>query len=182
MDHQLYWTYAFNIVVNSTLSFFTTILLIELFTLIFRIKHPRMKVICQVLPFFKICLDLCLYHFSNWALLHGVNPLLAETGTRQFSIMLNPLTGIQLSMQNGKTFSIADVIALSIDPFWIQVIVSLLVVGSGVAIALHLIHIFREKQRISLIVQGSSPASFENLNPSLAAWMKRNRSLLLYQP
>src|SRR5690349_10881624 len=149
MEEQLYWTYAFNIIVNSALSFFTTIFLIELFMFLFRIKHSRMKAICRALPFFKICLDLCLYHFSNWALLHGGNPILADTGTRQLSVMLNPLTGIQLSMQDGKTFSIADVIALSIDPFWVRVIVFIAGMGSVIAIALRWIQVLREKQSVS---------------------------------
>lgn len=175
MGEQLYWVYAFNIVVNSTLSFFTTILLIELFMFLFRIKHPRLKAICRVLPFFKICLDLCLYHFSNWALLHGVNPILAETGTRQLSVMLNPFTGIQFSMHDGKTFSVADVLALSIDPIWIQVIISTAVVGSIVALARCFVHIFQEKQYVSWILQGSSWISLPHLNPSLAGWVKKRQ-------
>jgi len=178
MGQQLYWIYAFNIVVNSTLSFFTTILLIELFIFLFRIKHPRLKAVCRLLPFFKICLDLCLYHFSNWALLHGVNPILAETGTRQLSVMVNPFTGIQFSMQDGKTFSIADVLALSLDPVWIRLIVSVVVLGSIVAIALRLVRIFQEKRCVSWIVRGSSPVLLPNLKPSLTAWMKKRRIIL----
>jgi hypothetical protein len=61
-------------------------------------------VICRILPFFKISVDLCLCHVSKWALLHGVNPILAEKGTRQLSLLLNPFTGIQfflLSQANG---------------------------------------------------------------------------------
>lgn len=178
MGEQLYWIYAFNIIVNSTLSFFTTILLIEIFTFFFRIKHPRLKAICRVLPFFKICLDLCLYHFSNWALLHGVNPILAETGTRQLSIMVNPFTGIQFSMQDGKTFSVADVVALSINPIWIRLIVSVAVVGSITAIAVRLVRIFQEKQYISWIVRDSSLVSLPNLNPSLDTWMRKKQIVL----
>lgn len=118
MESGLYWIYAFNIVVNSTLSFFTSLLLIEGCIALFRVAHPRVKVVCRVLPFIKICLDLCLYHISKWALIHGVNPTLAEKGTRQLALLLNPFTGIQFRMKDGKTFSIADVIALSIDPIW----------------------------------------------------------------
>ncbi len=178
MGEQLYWIYIFNVVVNSTLSFFTTILLVELFAFLFRVKHPRLKAICRVLPFFKICFDLYLYHFSNWALLHRVNPILAETGTRQLSVMVNPFTGIQFSMQDGKTFSIADVLALSIDPFWIRLIVSVAVLGSIIAIAMRLVRIFQEKQYVSWIVRGSSLISLPNLNPSLAAWMKKKQIVL----
>ena len=101
MGQELYWIYAFNVIVNSTLSFFTTLALVELFVRLLRVRHPRAKAICRLLPFCKICIDLCLYHFSNWALLHGINPTLAETGTRNLSIMFNPFTGIQFSMQDG---------------------------------------------------------------------------------
>jgi beta-lactamase regulating signal transducer with metallopeptidase domain len=178
MEEQLCWIYAFNLVANSTLSFFTTILLIEIFMFLFRINHPRMKAICRALPFFKISLDLCYYHFSNWALLHGMNPILAKTGTRQLSIMLNPLTGIQLSMQDGKTFSIADIVALSMDPFWIRMIIFVTVTGSIIAISLRLVRIFQEKQYVSWILQESSPISFPNLNPSLSTWMEKRQITL----
>ncbi len=175
MGEQLYWIYAFNIVVNSALSFFTTIFLIQLFTFLFRIKHPRLQAICRCLPFFKICLDLWLYDFYRWALIDGVNPILAERGTRQVSAMLNPLIGIQLGMQDGKTFSLADVIALSIAPFWIQAIVSVAVVGSIIAIALHLVRIFHEKQYVSSIVQGSRSIPPLKPSSSLAAWVKKRK-------
>lgn len=179
MEKELYWIYAFNIVVNSLLSFFTTIFLIELFILLFRIKHPRIKAICRVVPFFKICFDLSLYHFANWALLNGINPILAETGTRQLSVMLiNPFTGIGFSMQDGKTFSIADAIALCLDPFWIKMIVLAAITGSIMSIALRLIRILEEKHYISSILQNSRALSFPNLKHSLALWMEKKEVTL----
>jgi len=178
MGEQLYWTFAFNIVVNSTLSFFTTIVLLELFMFLFRIKHPRVKAICRVVPFFKVCLDLCLYHVSKWALLQEVNPILAERGTRQLSVMLNPFAGIQFSMRDGKTFSIADVLALSVDPVWIQIIVSVAVIGSIIAITLRLAHIFHERRYVSWILRNSRSILLPNLTPSLAAWVKKKQITL----
>lgn len=178
MEEQLYWIYAFNIVVNSMLSFFTTILLMELFIVLFRVKHPRVLAICQILPFVKICLDLFLYHFSSWALLQGVNPLLTEKGSRKLSIMFNPLAGIQLSMQDGKTFSIADILALSMDSLWIHFIVFTAVIGSVIAITLRLIYIFKEKKYISGIIRSSNSIVFPNLNLSLAAWIKKKHIVL----
>lgn len=41
MGQELYWIYAFNVIVNSTLSFFTTIVLVEIFVRLLRIKHPN---------------------------------------------------------------------------------------------------------------------------------------------
>lgn len=145
----------------------------------FRTKHPRFKAICRSLPFFKICLDLCLYHFSNWALLHGVNPILSEAGTRQLSvIMLNPFTGILFSMQNGKTFSLADIIALSFGLPWIQVVVSVAVIGSMIAMALRLVQIFQERRYVSWILRSSSSVLLPNLTPSLAEWVKKKQITL----
>ena len=175
MGPQLYWIYAFNIVVNSPLAFFTSILLIEFFVFLFRIKHPRIKMICRILPFLKICLDLCLYHISKWALLHGVNPILAEKGTRQLSLLMNPFTGIQFSMKNGKTFSVADVIALSIDPIWIQGIVCIAGLGSVVVILLYLKRVFQDKQQVSIMVAKATPTSLKDLNVSLTAWMEKRQ-------
>lgn len=175
MGPQLYWIYAFNIVVNSTLAFFTSILLVEFFVCLFRIKHPRIKVICRILPFLKICLDLCLYHISKWALLHGVNPILAEKGTRQLSLLMNPFTGIQFSMKNGKTFSVADVIALSIDPIWIQGVVCIAVFGSIVASLLYLKRILHEKRQVSMIIARATSAPVKDLHPSLISWMRQKQ-------
>ncbi|MGC2595252.1 MAG: M56 family metallopeptidase [Rhabdochlamydiaceae bacterium] len=175
MGQELYWIYAFNVIINSTLSFFTTIVFIELFVCLLRVKHPRVKMICRFLPFCKICIDLFLSHFSNWALLHGVNPILAETGTRQLSIMVNPFIGIQFSMQDGKTFSLADVIALSIDPLWTRMIVFTAIVGTVFASIVYLICIVRGKRRVDLIVQGSTPIHQLTLNPSLTSWLKRKQ-------
>lgn len=172
---ELYWIYAFNMIVNSSLSFFTTVLLIEIFARLLRITHPRTKVICYFLPFCKICLDLFLYRVSNWALLHETNPIIAETGTRQVSIMINPFVGIQFSMLDGRTFSPADLIALSIDPFWTWAIVSIALFGAIITCALKLIRIVQDKSRIDLIVRSSTPIHGLNLKPSLVEWMKKKR-------
>lgn len=175
MESQLYWIYAFNIVVNSTLAFFTSILLIEFVVSLFRVKHPRIKVFCRILPFFKICLDLCLYHVSKWALLHGVNPILAEKGTRQLSLLLNPFTGIQFSMKNGKTFSIADVIALSLDPIWIQGIVCIAGFGGVVASLLYLKRILRERRQVAMMIAKAALVPVKDLHLSLISWMKQKQ-------
>lgn len=41
MKHELCWIFAFNLIVNSLLSFFTSFCLIEL--LLFWVRHPRMQ-------------------------------------------------------------------------------------------------------------------------------------------
>lgn len=163
----LSWIFALNIVVNSALSFYTTILLIEGCVYLFRVTNPRIKAICRILPFCKICLDLCLYHFSGWALLHGMNPVVSEQGSRQLSLLLlNPFTGIQLSMQEGKTFSMADLIALSIDPIWVQGIVLIAGLGSISFSLLYLKRISSEKREIATMLAGATPLSLNNLHSS----------------
>src|SRR5689334_5770164 len=71
MSQELCWIFGFNIIVNSLLSFFTAFFLLELFLFIFRVRHPRLRAVCSLLPFVKICLDVFSYHFSHWALLQG---------------------------------------------------------------------------------------------------------------
>lgn len=175
MKLDLYWIYAFNIIVNSTLSFLTSAILVEVFIRIFRIKHPRVKAICKILPFFKICFDLCLYHFSNWALLQGVNPILADKGTRRLWLIVSPITEIQLSMEGGLTFTLADVIALSLNPIWIQGIVFVAGFGSLLAIIRYLISIILEKRRVSKIVKASYPTSLPELRPDLMVWLAKKQ-------
>lgn len=178
MGEELYWIYAWNIVVNSALSFFTAILLIELSLFLLRVNHPRVKAICRAIPFFKIPLDLCLYHFSNWALLHGANPLSAETGTRQLTVMLNPLAGIQLSMQHGETFSVADLIALSVDPLLIRALIILALAGSTLVPAQYIVRLLKERKYLLRILQECSPLELPQLKPSLVAWMEKKQIVL----
>lgn len=179
MEPPLYWVYAFNIVVNSAFSFFTSLLLIECCICLFRVVYPRVKAFCRLLPFIKICLDLGLYHVSKWALIHGVNPTLAEKGTRQLALLLmNPFTGIQFRMEDGKTFTIADVIALSIDPIWIWGTVFIAGVGSVTACLLYLRRIILEKRQIATIIAGATQILIKNSNASLIAWMKKKQIML----
>lgn len=175
MGQDLYWIYGFNIIVNSVLSFFTMIILIEPLMRLLRVKHPRAKGVCRLLPFCKICIDTCFYDFSNWALLQGINPILAEIGARTLSIMVNPFAGIQFSTQSGATFSLADVIALSMDIFLIKTIVTLAIVGSVVACTLHLIRILRAKRSVDRMVRNSTTIDLPNLSNDLAQWMKQKR-------
>lgn len=173
MGQEIYWIYAFNVIVNSFLSFFTALFLVELFVYLLRVKHPRIKAICCFLPFVKICLDFFLYHFSHWALLKGINPLLAERGTRQLSLMVNPWMGIRLNLHDGQTFSVADVIALSVDPLWIKAIVSLAAIGMIFSCARIWIRIARDKKHMGHILKSASLIQLLKAKPVLAAWIQK---------
>jgi beta-lactamase regulating signal transducer with metallopeptidase domain len=81
-------------------------------------------------------------------------------------------------MKDGKTFSIADVIALSIDPIWIQVIVCAAGIGSIIASLLYLRRIVLEKRRTATIIAESTQILMHNSNDSLIAWMKKRQVTL----
>lgn len=182
MGPDLYWTYGFNIVLNSVLSFFTASLLLQLFMLLFRIKHPRLKVFVYSLPFLKLIVDFFLYRYSNWALLVGINPNLAEVGTRQLSVKFNPFSGIEFNMLDGKSFSLADLLALSIDPVWIHSIVILGLLGSLLSITFYFSHIMKEKKLISNIFRESRPIPVPHLRASLIEWMTKKNICLRTSP
>ncbi len=61
--------------ISSLLVFTGTILLMELGFLLFRVKNPRLRSLCRLLPILKLPLDLVLYKFSGWNLLTNFNPL-----------------------------------------------------------------------------------------------------------
>jgi beta-lactamase regulating signal transducer with metallopeptidase domain len=174
MGQELYWIYAFNVIVNSFLSFFTTIVLVEICIRLLRINHPRVKCIGYFLAPSKICLDFFLYHYSNWALLHGVNPI-AETGTRNLSLMINPFAGIQFSMQDGKTFSLADMIALSMGLSWIRMVVLIAIMGVVIGFIAYGVRVIREKRYVGLIVRLSLPFARSIVNLPLASWLKKRQ-------
>jgi len=173
MSFELGWIYLFNIIVNSILSFYTSVFLVLMFVCFLRIKHPRVKNFCYALPFGKIVLDLFLYRFSDWALAMDINPLLAQVGTRTLSIQINPFFGIQLNMQNGCTFSLADTIALSVDPLWIQWIGVIGLVGSFIALVLFAIRTIRDYQNIRRIVQSAKPLQRAILRSSLSSLARK---------
>lgn len=112
--------YAFNLLVNSILSFFTTLGLAQLLIFIFKIHHPRLKTFLWMLPILKLGLDPFLYNFQDWAILQWINPLEVAEGTRMFSLGLSfadgiPFSTIQLRIFDHLTFTMADLIALSLN-------------------------------------------------------------------
>lgn len=173
MSFELGWIYLFNVIVNSILSFYTSIFLILIFICFLKIKHPRIKTYCYALPFGKMVLDLFFYRFSNWALAMDINPLLAQIGSRTLSIRINPFFGIRLNMQNGSTFSPADIIALSVDPLWIRGIGIIGVVGSFIALVLFAARTIRDYQTICRIVLKAKPLHRAVLHPSLNAFIRK---------
>lgn len=134
------WIFAFNLIVNSFLVFVTTAFLIQLILSFSRIKWPRLQALFLSLPFFKLGLDPFLYNFQNWALLFQNDPLNVETNSRTLSVsficapsaadQLPLSTSIRLSLDNGQTFSLADMLALQLPSFMLKrLIVSMVLVS-----------------------------------------------------
>jgi len=169
MNFELGWIYLFNIIFNSILSFYTSIFLVFLFLFFLKITNPRIKTFCYALPFYKVILDLFFYQFSNWALAMNINPILARIGTRTLYFQINFLGEFQikLCMQNGSTFSLADVIALHINPLWIRIIVMMTVVGSLAAFVIFVVYTIRNLLHIHSIVQNAKPMHRVIMHPQL---------------
>src|SRR5579864_9128161 len=85
---NLAWIYAFNILINSALAFFTVALLVKFLLWAFKIKQPRIQALALSLPLFKVGFDFFLYNFSRWALSSEINPLLCTPGTRAINATL----------------------------------------------------------------------------------------------
>ncbi len=161
---NLAWIYAFNILINSLLAFVTVALLVKFLLWAFRIKQPRIQAIALSLPLFKVGFDFFLYDFSSWALNSQINPLLCMPGTRTFSVgstyptSLVPYpfsSGICFTVEGGKTFTVADMIALSIDPLWIKLIVILAFAVSVGLGGLRLLQALRAKKTIRKMLENS---------------------------
>jgi hypothetical protein len=114
--------FILNIVLNSFLAFFTTVLLMEILISLFRIQQGRCAAFLRMMPLVKLVCDPFLYDFSRWSYAHGINPLHCAEGTRTLSVMFGwidtvcgwffvPMTsGIQLTLPGGLTFTLADLI------------------------------------------------------------------------
>jgi len=163
---NLAWIYAFNVLVNSLLAFITVALLVKLLLWAFMIKQPRIQALALSLPLFKVCFDFFLYNFSRWALTSQINPLLCMPGTRAINVSLAYPTsftpypfssGIYFSVEGGKTFTIADVIALSVDPLWVKLVVTLaLVVSVGLG-GRRLLQALKAQKQVKEILRNALP-------------------------
>jgi Zn-dependent protease with chaperone function len=136
IEYSLWPIFIVNIGMNSLLSFFTLTLLIFGALKILRIKSHRLQAFCLMIPFIKLILDLGCYQFSNWALAHQINPLMSPENTRTLSMMLSlsssfyPLCSIYFHLQQGQTFTLADLLCLHIGSQWTMICALGLCAGS----------------------------------------------------
>lgn len=184
---NLAWIYAFNILINSLLAFFTVALVVKFLLWAFRIKQPRLQALALSFPLFKVGFDFFLYNFSRWALSSQINPLLCMPGTRAINVSLTyptsltpfPLSsGIYFSVEGGKTFTLADVIALSIDPLWIKTIVTLAFAVSIGLGGLRLLQALKAKKQVKEILQNGLPC-LRGVSSALETALKKSKVQVL---
>lgn len=137
MTESLWPIFILNIGINSFLSFFTLCLLILCSLKLLRIHNPRLQALCLLLPFLKLIADLGSYQFWNWALAQGINPLNSPEGTRNIDagIVFPPTSNhspfsIILHLNQGETFSAADMLSLYFGPTWTFSLACLLITGT----------------------------------------------------
>ncbi len=173
---NLAWIYAFNILINSFLAFFTLALLVKFLLWACRIKQPRLQALALSLPLFKVGFDFFLYNFSRWALSSQINPLLCMPGTRAINVSFaypTPYSGIYFTVEGGKTFTLADVIALSIDPLWIKTIVTLAFAVSIGLGARRLLQALKAKKYVKEILRNALPCQRGVSDPLEIAFKKK---------
>lgn len=180
------WAFAFNILINSLLSFFTSALVVLLFIGIFRIKDYRLRAFLYCLPVFKLFVDPFLYDFQHWALIQHINPFYAEAGSRAFSAMIyypSTLTkyipigaGIQLSINNTQTFSIADLLYLSMGSKTTKAIIGLVFAVSATGVAVWGYRLAKSLRYMAVLRQSSTPCLRAVFNQSLVRRLLRSHA------
>jgi beta-lactamase regulating signal transducer with metallopeptidase domain len=159
-------------------------LLVKFLLWAFRIKQPRLQALALSLPLFKVGFDFFLYNFSRWALSSQINPLLCMPGTRAINVSFTystpfPLSsGIYFSVEGGKTFTIADVIALSIDPLWIKMIVTLAIAVSIGLGGLRLLQALKAKKQVKEILRNGLPC-LRGVSCALETALKKSKVQVL---
>lgn len=190
MTQELLWIYIFNLIVNSFLVFLTITVVMQLIMFFFRVKQPRFKAILLSIPIVKLAFDPFIYDFQNWALMQQINPLELEMGSRILSLgILCPgsdscslATMIRLSVDNGQTFTPADVIAYSI-PFFITKGIVLIVGGISVALfGIWLYRLSRSVKAISCLVKKAHSCNRPLKNPLLIRKIQRTKTQLISSP
>ncbi|KAF3361463.1 hypothetical protein PHSC3_001837 [Chlamydiales bacterium STE3] len=189
MIEELFWTYALNLIVNSFLAFLTTAFLIQLLICVCRVQQPRLKAILLCIPLLKLFLDPFLYDFQNWALMYQMNPLEAEAGSRMLSAVIcfpTPIVdfilfvpAVWLSMNNGQTFTPADMVALTIAPSIAKRIIIIVGAVSFVLFGIYLFRLCRSARALFRITKNASDCRRAVQNQLLIRKMKQTNSKLI---
>lgn len=186
--------FILNVFLNSLLAFVTVVFLIEGVIFLFRIRQGRTAALLRMIPILKLPLDLCLYDFSRWSYLQGVNPLQCEEGTRSLSIIfawMNSVTdsiflpitsGIQFTIPGNLTFTIADVIGHTISPSVLKVFSALFIALSLGFLVKRLFLYYRSIIALRSLEKNSQPIDRKMRNSSLSSYFKKCRLQILTSP
>lgn len=120
MELSLWSIFIVNVTINSLMAFFTLSVLVIVALKILNIRNPRLRAFCLCIPFVKLVFDLGFYQFSHWALAQQINPLTSPEGSRILSAVFwlpsttfsYPLCSISLQLEQGQTFTFADLLCL----------------------------------------------------------------------
>ncbi len=163
--------YAANIYLNAVISFFVSVLFVELFIFAFRLKKQqkfRFIYFLRMIPFIKILYDIFFqYDLSRWAIAYGIDivnrlpfSLSAYVGAIFYKPFIPAYSYLELSIYNLFTVSFADLITQNAGFTITFIMVSILISGSIVFTAKYLIGII-----ISRFNLKQNYASFLEIKP-----------------
>lgn len=186
--------FLLNIFLNSFLAFFTVVILIESVIFLFRIRQGRAAATLRMIPILKLPLDLCLYDFSRWSYVQGINPFNCEEGTRTLSVMLGwpsriadwlflPInSGIQLTVPGDLTFTIADLIGYSINPVILKTFAVLLMSLTLCSLSRKLFLYHRSLTALDSLAKNSEPLYKKMRNSNLSSCIRKHGVKILTSP
>lgn len=185
MTQELFWIYGFNILVNSVLSFATVTFLVLAVMWACRVKDPRIRSLLLFIPLMKLCVDLFLYNFSNWALMQQLSPIEVEAGSRLISLSLfcpGPIaegipltTNLQLFLDSGQTFTIADLLACYVPVLWMKIVVLVVVSFSIGLLSTSLFQMVVSIKKFSKIIRLSTPSPYPIHHPHLRSQIQKGK-------
>lgn len=186
--------FILNVFLNSFLAFFTVVFLIEALIFLFRIQQGRVAALLRMIPILKLPLDLCLYDFSRWCYMQGVNPLHCQEGTRTLSIALGGMSsvtdwlflptasGIQFTVPGNVTFTIADIIGHAISPLILKCFLLLFISLSVVFFLRRLFLYYRSMRALDALARTSQALDRKMHNSALCACVKKYGVRILTSP
>jgi hypothetical protein len=179
MQMNLSLLFLFNYFINSFLVFFTCILILEILLYCLKIKDFRVRYFLRFLPLLKLFFDFLNYGFSSWALAFHINPVLLEKGSRTFSVALGfesfPFLNIFFCLNDGKTFSLADILANYLNPKIFYFLVGIFLTGTFLGILKFFKSLKRNKVEVDKILKSVSIVNLEIKNPRILKRFIKNK-------
>ncbi len=142
--------------VSSLLVFSVTALLIEGGLSLFRVKNPRLRVLCRLLPIMKLPLDLLLYKFSNWNFFTNFNPFSCQFLIEEAIVKALPLSITEGIVVNARA-PLASVLSHHISEGLLQAIVGIVAVVSAALLTKRLLNCFWAIKQLNTICLTATP-------------------------